>query len=231
MPYTFNPFTGNLDGAGAGGLADAPSDGVLRARKDVNWIVPDTADIPGLPPKGLDMTLIEATDGLYGYIGNIGNNQFFNDPSLTGLYLGNSVTSIGSNAFDSSANLIGSLTIPNSVTSIGNYAFGYCAGFTGSLTIPNSVTSIGSGAFYYCGFTGSLTIGSGVTSFGNLAIQGCSFTTLYVAISASVFTANTPYIPFISQVYYHVDSGGWEQFEIDTGITCNPWTSYPDPMP
>ncbi|MBR6282893.1 MAG: leucine-rich repeat protein [Muribaculaceae bacterium] len=42
-----------------------------------------------------------------------------------------------------------SVTIGNSVTSIGDNAFYYCSGLT-SVTIPNSVTSIGSEAFRYC---------------------------------------------------------------------------------
>ena len=42
---------------------------------------------------------------------------------------------------------ITNLVIPNSVTSIGSYAFDGCTGLT-SVTIPNSVTSIGKSAFY-----------------------------------------------------------------------------------
>ena len=174
MPYTFNPFTGGLDGAGAGGFADAPSDGVLRARKNKFWSTIDAADIPGLPPNGLDMTLIEATDGLYGYIGDIGVDQFNGETSLTGLYLGNSVTSIGSQAFDNCSGFTGSLTIPNNVTSISTAAFRSCSGFTGSLILGSGLTSIGSYAFYNCNFTGSLTIPNSVTTIGSYAFYYCS---------------------------------------------------------
>jgi hypothetical protein len=114
----------------------------------------------------------------------------------TTLIFGNSVTTIGSGAFNSSS-LTGALTIPNSVTSIGNYAFSSCTGLTsltignsvtsignyafkssdltGALTIPNSVTSIGNYAFGYCWrLTGALTIPNSVTSIGSRAFQSCS---------------------------------------------------------
>ena len=42
--------------------------------------------------------------------------------------------------------MLTSITIGNSVTSIGSWAFDGCSGLT-SVTIPNSVTSIGSSAF------------------------------------------------------------------------------------
>ena len=58
----------------------------------------------------------------------------------------NSVTSIGTSAFDGCTGLT-SVTIGNSVTSIENRAFYGCTSLT-SISIPNSVTSIGSSAFY-----------------------------------------------------------------------------------
>ena len=60
----------------------------------------------------------------------------------------NSVTSIGSGAFDGCSGLT-SIEIPNSVTSIGGRAFDGCTGLT-SIVIPNSVTSIGREAFSDC---------------------------------------------------------------------------------
>lgn len=66
--------------------------------------------------------------------------------------LGESVTSIGSSAFQSCS---ASVIISNSVTSIGGWAFCACS-FT-SITIPSSVTSIGKCAFQYCRQLTSIT--------------------------------------------------------------------------
>ena len=80
------------------------------------------------------------------------------------------VTSIGSDAFKYSS--LTSVTIPNSVTSIGSYAFESCYSLT-SVTIPNSVTSIGSYAFESCYSLTSVNIPNSVTSIGDGAFQGC----------------------------------------------------------
>jgi hypothetical protein len=65
--------------------------------------------------------------------------------SVISLSIPYGVTSIGSGAVASCANLI-RVSIPNSVESIGASAFMGCTSLT-SITIPNSVTSIGTGAF------------------------------------------------------------------------------------
>ena len=83
----------------------------------------------------------------------------------------NSVTSIGSHAFDGCSGLT-SVTIGNSVTSIGEYAFRGCSGLT-SVTIPNSVTSIGEGAFIVCFGLKSVTIPNSVESIGTGAFSSC----------------------------------------------------------
>jgi hypothetical protein len=124
-----------------------------------------------------------ATEFLYG---DIPSSWKINNTDITQLYIGNSVTSIGSYAFQGCSNFTGNLTIGNSVTTIGSNAFRYCSGFTGNLTIGTSVTTIGSGAFRDCyGFTGDLTIGNSVTTIGSFAFYYCN------ALAGDLIIANS----------------------------------------
>ena len=91
---------------------------------------------------------------------------------LTKYTISNSVTEIGSGAFNGCSSLT-SITIPNSVTSIEFSAFAGCSSIT-SITIPNSVTSIGKWAFQSCSSLKSITIPDSVTSIGHHAFDGCS---------------------------------------------------------
>ena len=84
----------------------------------------------------------------------------------------NSVTMIGSNAFEGCSGLT-SVTIPNSVTRIGNSAFYGCSGLT-SVTIPNSVKRIDGNAFQNCIGLTSVIIPNSVTIIGSSAFMGCS---------------------------------------------------------
>ena len=103
---------------------------------------------------------------------SIGSRAFEGCSGLTSVTIPNSVTSIGSSAFSGCSGLT-SVTIPNSVTSIGISAFESCSSLT-LVTIPNSVTSIGSSAFDGCSGLTSVTIPNSVTSIGNSAFDGCS---------------------------------------------------------
>ena len=103
---------------------------------------------------------------------SIGKDAFYDCSSLTSVTISNSVTSIGSYAFSRCSGLT-SVTIPNSVTSIGYEAFRNCTGLT-SVTIGNSVTSIGESAFSGCSGLTSVTIGNSVTSIEEAAFSGCS---------------------------------------------------------
>ena len=91
------------------------------------------------------------------------NSPFPNKTTLTSVAIGNSVTSIGEDAFYGCSGLT-SIVIPNSVTSIGGRAFSGCSGLT-SVTIPNSVTSIEGNAFEDCSGLTSITVSDGNTVY------------------------------------------------------------------
>ena len=86
---------------------------------------------------------------------------------LTGVTIGNSVTSIGNNAFQSCTNLA-SVIIGNSVTSIGISAFQACTILASTVTIPASVTSIGISAFQGCFGLTSINVDTSNTSYSSI---------------------------------------------------------------
>ena len=115
----------------------------------------------------------------------IGSYAFDDCSNLTSVTIPNSVTTIGKYAFSDCSGLT-SVTIGNSVTTIGGHAFSGCSGLT-SVTIPNSVTTIGEYAFEFCSGLTSVTIPNSVTTIGESAFSGCSSLTS-VTIPNSVTT-------------------------------------------
>ena len=115
---------------------------------------------------------------------NYATNLYLNGELVTDLVIPDSVTSVGSSAFECCASLT-SITIPDSVTSIGDGAFFLCEKLT-SVTIPDSVTSIGDSAFEYCKSLTSVTIPDSVTSIGRWAFYDCtSLTSVHITDIAS----------------------------------------------
>lgn len=118
---------------------------------------------------------------------------------VTAITIGDCVTSIGDNAFDSWTTLNCELTLPSGLTSIGNSAFFNCSGFNGNIVIPTNLTSIGGNAFYNCsGLSGDIEIPSGVTYIGSTAFFNCSgFNAIYFksetppTLGSSVFNSTT----------------------------------------
>ena len=97
------------------------------------------------------------------------------------------VTGIDDSAFSGSGGLT-SISIPNSVTYIGTRAFQNCSGLTPTIIIPNSVTSIGTLAFCGCSGLTSITISKGVKEIGSEAFSGCTnLKTVVVDIENPIF--------------------------------------------
>jgi BspA type Leucine rich repeat region (6 copies) len=105
-----------------------------------------------------------------------------NDVTIPSIISGLPVTKIGNFAFNSSS--ITNVTIPNSVTYIGSYAFQYCIGLT-SVTIPNSVTYIDFDAFEHCAGLISITLGNHLNYIEEDAFALCESLTS-IAIPDSV---------------------------------------------
>ncbi len=101
---------------------------------------------------------------------SIGTGAFASS-ALSSIDIPSSVTSIGTGAFASSA--LTSIDIPSSVTNIGGSAFSGCSGLT-SIKISSSVTSISVCAFEWCTSLISIEIPSSVTSIGNRAFYYCT---------------------------------------------------------
>ncbi len=69
------------------------------------------------------------------------------------------------------------MTIGNSVTTIGEDAFSGCHSLT-SVTLPDSVKTIGKGAFWCCKSLTSVTIGKSVSEIGRKAFKECNIDTI-----------------------------------------------------
>ena len=103
--------------------------------------------------------------------GNIGNYTCYDCKKMTTAILGDSIRSIGSNAFSNCTSL-SEIVIPNGVISIGESAFNGCTSMTKAI-IGNGVTSISSSAFRGCASLDSIYIGRKVATVGEIAFSGC----------------------------------------------------------
>ncbi len=116
---------------------------------------------------------------------NVGVEAFDSCYNLTTVELPNGLTSIGDRAFLSSA--LSNIDFPSSLTSIGDSAFWDCRSLT-NIIIPNGVKSIGNDAFEKCIHLISVVIPESVISIGGAAFSECSALT-----SISVAPMNNNY--------------------------------------
>jgi hypothetical protein len=115
---------------------------------------------------GSDLTSVTIPDS----VTSIGSGAFEDCGYLTNVTISLGVTDIESNAFNGCP-VLTSVTIPDSVTNIGDNAFYRCS--LASVTIPDSVINIGDYAFYNCYDLTNVTIGNSVTNIGEGAFADC----------------------------------------------------------
>ena len=188
-------------------LQDAPEDGDLYGREDGAWDVAASVDSLPLTPTFVYDNNIGDTEFV---VGNIPAGWQSNNADLTQLSIGNSATTIGSDAFNGCSGFTGNLTIGNSVTSIGDYAF-QGTGFTGSLIIPNSVTSIGDSSFQDCSGLTAAYLNQPIGQIENDAFYNTGITNVFIGPSATGYTL-----------------GAGKTIGGKSGITVAAWTNYPN---
>jgi uncharacterized repeat protein (TIGR02543 family) len=145
---------------------------------------------------------------------------------IKAVVIGDSVTSIGSDAFNGCSKLA-SVTIGSGVTSIGINAFYNCTGLA-SVTIGNGVTSIGNFAFYNCTGLTLIAIGNGVTSIGNYAFYNCSNLTAITCLAAMPpIAGNDPFNSVsatltVPCMVRYAGASGWNSFAhiVSTEAQC-----------
>ncbi|MDO4565571.1 MAG: leucine-rich repeat domain-containing protein [Clostridia bacterium] len=129
--------------------------------------------------------LLYHDDCLLGYIGTGPRDSFsiaegtrliaayaFYQCDMSEVIIPDSVTSIGSGAFDSCKQLA-SVTFRGDIDSIADYAFGSCRSLR-EIALPDSIKRIGDGAFSRCSELGSIDIPNSVERIGSMAFFGCT---------------------------------------------------------
>ena len=113
---------------------------------------------------------IDIPSEIDGYqVTKIGDRAFYDNYSIIGVTIPETVKSIGDYAFCQTG--LSNIIIPDSVTSIGEYAFWGCA--LRGIIIPDSVVEIGKYAFAYCNMLTSVSLPNSITKISESMFESC----------------------------------------------------------
>jgi hypothetical protein len=131
--------------------------------------------------------------------------MFYGLPKLTTVQLPDTVTTIGTAAFQG-CELLTNINLPDKLTQIGWSSFVNCKNLT-SITLPVTLTKIGRTAFYGCTNLASINIPGSVISIGASAFSE----TPLVSCGISISTNN-------SNVQYTVENDTCSQYQLTTAV-------------
>ena len=143
----------------------------------------------------------------------IGANAFSKYSALEEVVIPDSVTEIGANAFADCPKLK-TIVVPDNVTSIGLSAFSHCTGLT-SVKIPDSVKSIDKSAFHTCENLTEVTIPESVTKIEDGTFNSCRSLTAVtipksvVEIGSKVFES----CKSLKDIYYGGNEARWNSID------------------
>lgn len=163
----------------------------------------DAADIEYVPWAAYASDILSLN--ISGNITHIGDYAFKGCDKVAGVSFGESLVSIGKNAFEGCTGLSGNLSLPGSLIEIGAEAFIYCSGISGSLIFGDDIVSVGSAAFLNCsGLKDSLRLGDSLRSIGKSAFYGCSGLGGNLYIGAGISSLDELYL----------EDARWENIEV-----------------
>lgn len=152
--------------------------------------------------------------GDYAFSGILNNN-------LGKIIIGDGVETIGICAFYSS--MFTGLELGNSLKSIGMQAFSYMSEITGNLVLPESLVEIGDSAFENTGFSGDVIVPESVLTIGSRAFYNCGVNSYYFKGNApSVYAGNNTNRSFdvsSDTIYYPFADSSWT-------LTDGKWKGY-----
>lgn len=201
--------------------------GVFASCYDLQWVeLPST--VTEIPDSLFNECYALSSVTIRGPITAIGDSAF-SSTALSSIELPETLTSIGSMAFDEVTELT-SVYIPDSVTYIGGQAFGDCsslrkvrlpagmteipswcfcgAGLT-SLDLPDTVTKIGKMAFYDTNLTSVVVPASVTTIDGSGALAPDSLKSVYFMGAAPTLNKYNDGLPEKATLYYFAGQPGW----------------------